>query len=222
MNLLDGRPTLPIAACLLAGVLAAAAPTRSDAAPLIGQFYLALDGGVVALQDTTLDYGGAQPNIDVSYDAGWAVSGAAGCRVLDFYRLELEIAYRATDVYSANWGYWADGSTNVTTGMVNGYYDFPIFPYAGLVPFIGVGVGRAQFSQNVQLFNGTLSNSSSHAFAYQAIGGVEFPIIARRLSATLEYRYLSSIRPSFQDVSGFSYKSDYNSHTFTIGLRWGL
>jgi len=224
MKLVDGPATRHIVLCLLAGLLAAVAPARVEAVPLFGQFYLALDGGVVALDDTTIDYGGAQPNFKIQYDGGWAVSGAAGLRILDFYRLELEISHRENDV--SNW-YWccngSNGSAHVTAYMVNGYYDFPVFPYTGFVPFIGAGVGRAQISRNVQFFDGsTLSDSSGHALAYQAIGGLEFPLIPRRLSTTLEFRYLGSSGPTFQDVGGFGYKADYNSYTFTIGLRYGL
>jgi len=234
MKLVDGLAARPIVLCLLAGLLAAVAPARAAAAPLFGQFYLALDGGVVALQDTTLNYNGTQPNFDVSYDAGWAVSGAAGWRVLDNYRLEFEISRRETDLYNG-YGYYccccsnSNGSTDVTAYMVNGYYDFSNYSFWwGFVPFIGVGVGRAQITQNIQGvlnaqgFNFTLSDSSGHALAYQVIGGMEFPIIPRRLSTTLEFRYLGSSGPTFRDIGGFSYKADYNSYTFTIGLRYGL
>ena len=224
MKLVDGPEAHHIVSCLLAGLLAAVAPARAAAAPLFGQFYLALDGGVVALDDTTINYNGAQPNFDVSYDAGWAVSGAAGWRVLNSYRLEFEISRRQNDAYNSYWCcYGSNGSTDVTAYMVNGYYDFPVYAYAGFVPFIGLGVGRAQISQNVRAFDGTtLSNSSGHALAYQVIGGLEFPLIPRRLSTTLEFRYLGSSGPTFQDVGGFTYKADYNSYTFTIGLRYGL
>jgi OmpA-OmpF porin, OOP family len=223
MKLVDSPATRHILLCLLASLLAAVAPARVAAAPLFGQFYLALDGGVVALDDTTIDYNGAQPNFKVQYDGGWAVSGAAGLRILDFYRLEFEISRRENDVSSWNWCcYGSNGSTDVTAYMVNGYYDFPVYSYTGFVPFIGVGVGRAQILQNVQGFGSTLSNSTGHALAYQAIGGLEFPLIPRRLSTTLEFRYLGSSGPTFQDVGGFAYKADYNSYTFTIGLRYGL
>jgi OOP family OmpA-OmpF porin len=223
MKHVDVPATRPVVLCLLAGLLAAAAPARVSAAPLFGQFYLALDGGGVALDDTTINYNGALPNFQIPYDAGWAVSGAAGWRVLNFYRLEFEISRRENDVSS----YWccfnSNGSTHVTAYMVNGYYDFPVYAYTGFVPFIGVGVGRVQMSQNVQAFDGsTLADSGGHALAYQAIGGLEFPLIPRRLSTTLEFRYLGSSGPTFHDVGGFAYKSDYNSYTFTIGLRYGL
>jgi len=236
MKLVHGLAARHIVLCLLAGLLAAVVPARAAAAPLFGQFYLAVDGGVVALQDTTLNYNGVQPNFDVSYDAGWVVSGAAGWRVLDRYRLEFEISRRANDVYSG-YGYYccccsgsngSNGSTDVTAYMVNGYYDFPTYGFWGFVPFIGAGVGRAQISQNIQGFfpqngfNGTLSNSSGHALAYQAIGGMEFPLIPRRLSTTLEFRYLGSSGPTLQDIGGFTYKADYNSYSFMIGLRYGL
>ena len=224
MKLVDGPATRHIVLCLLAGLLAAVAPARVAAAPLFGQFYLALDGGGVALDDSTINYKGAQPNFEVPYDGGWAVSGAAGLRVLDFYRLELEISHRENDVSNGYWCcYGSNGSTHVTAYMVNGYYDFPFYAYAGFVPFIGLGVGRAQISQNVQFSDGTtLANSNGHALAYQVIGGLEFPLIPRRLATTLEFRYLGSSGPTFHDVGRFAYKSDYNSYTFTVGLRYGL
>ncbi len=42
------------------------------------------------------------------------------------------------------------------------------------------------------------------------------------MSATFEYRYLSSTRPLFRDLGGFSYHADYDSHTLMFGLRWAL
>jgi opacity protein-like surface antigen len=90
------------------------------------------------------------------------------------------------------------------------------------VPYIGAGVGRAQLTQDLRTFSGTLSHSSAHAFAYQAIGGLEFPVLPRQMSVTLEYRYLATTRPLFQDVSGLFYHSNYDSHTILAGLRWGF
>jgi opacity protein-like surface antigen len=211
-----------IALLTAAGLLMTAAPGQAQAAPLFGGFYAALGGGAVGLEDTQLDYGGALPNSDVRFDAGWAVSGAVGWRVLDYYRLEFEISHRENDVLDVDPGFFSDGTMRATTYMVNGYVDLPVYSYSGVVPYIGAGIGRAQFTQNIQVSGGTVSDSSSHAFAYQAIGGLEFPLIPRRMSTTFEYRYLSTTRPLFQDLGGFYYHSDYSSHTFLVGLRWAF
>jgi OOP family OmpA-OmpF porin len=205
---------------LVAVPLLAAAPARAEIAPMFQGFYLALAGGVVSLEDADLDYGGALPNFSSRFDSGWAISGAAGWRVLRFYRVEVEISHRENDLIDLDPGFGSDGSMKATTYMANGYVDFPT--QAGFVPYIGAGVGRAQFAQDVQVNGGTLAQSNSHAFAYQAIGGVEFPVVPRKMSATFEYRYLATTRPLFQDLGGFFYHTDYNSHTFLAGLRWGF
>jgi opacity protein-like surface antigen len=205
---------------LAAGVVLLAAPLDTEAAPLIGSFYLALNAGAADLEDSTLDYRGSQPNRSIRFDPDYAISGAAGWRVLDFYRVEFEIAHRESDVIDVDPGFFSSGVVTATTYMVNGYFDFPTT--AGVVPHIGLGLGRAQFVHNIQVDGATLSNTNSHAFAYQVIGGLEFPIISHRLAATLEYRYLATTSPLFIDMNRFFYHSDYNSHTFFAGVRWGF
>jgi opacity protein-like surface antigen len=222
MRCYESLPRGEIAAFVLAVLLLAAAPARAEVAPFLRGFYLALDGGVVGLEDADIDYGGAFSSGNIQFDAGWGVSGAAGWRVLDFYRLEFEISHRENDVNEVGPGFAADGSMTATTYMVNGYVDFPTYSYSGFVPYIGAGVGRAQFTQDIRIGGGTLSHSNAHAFAYQVIGGLEFPVMPRRMSVTFEYRYLATTRPLFQDLGGFFYHSDYNSHTIFAGLRWGF
>jgi opacity protein-like surface antigen len=205
---------------LLAVLLLAAAPASAQVAPIFNGSYLALSGGLVDLEDAQIDYGGALPGGNIQFDSGWAVSGAAGWRVLRFYRAEFEISHRENDLRDEDFG--PDGKMTSTTYMVNGYFDVPVDPYSGLVPYIGLGAGRAQFTHHIVVGGSTFSNSNSHAFAYQVIGGLEVPIIARRMSATFEYRYLATTHPLFQDQGGFFYHSDYYSHAFFAGLRWGF
>ena len=199
-----------------------AAPAGAQYASILNGSYLALSGGVVGLEDTSIDYGGALPNGNVRFDAGWAVSGAVGWRVLHAGRIELEVSHRENDVFDVDPGFGSSGSVTATTYMVNGYVDIPVYTYAGVVPYVGAGVGRAQFTHDLQAGGGIVSHSDSHAFAYQVIGGLEFPLIPRRMSTTLEYRYLSTTRPLFQDEAGFLYHADYDSHTLLVGLRWGF
>ena len=213
--------------CRTVGVVTAVllltvAPARAEVAPLLRGFYLALDGGVVGLEDADIDYGSALPKGSVQFNAGWAVSGAAGWRILKYYRAELEVSHRENDVWGGCWDCGSRGSMNSTTYMANGYVDFPVYSISGVVPYIGGGIGRAQLTQDIEGFGAALSHSNAHAFAYQVIGGLEFPVLPLRMSATLEYRYLATTRPLFQDVSGLFYHSDYDSHTVFAGLRWGF
>jgi len=211
-----------LAASVAIALLVATAPCRAQDAPLFGGFYGALGVGVVGLEDSHLDYSGAIANYRVEYDAGWAVSGALGFRLRRHWRLEVEISHRENDVFDVDPGVDADGTVTSTTYMVNSYYDFPVYSLSGFVPYIGAGLGRAQFTHDIDLNGGRLSDASSHALAYQVIGGLEFPVISRKMSATLEYRYLATTRPLFQDMGGFFYHTDYDSHSIVLGLRWAF
>jgi len=223
MKIVQGLPKKSAVGLLIAsGFLLAAAPARAQVASIFNGSYFALGGGIVGLEDAEIDYGGALSGGNIQFDAGWAVSGAAGWRVLHNYRVEFEISHRDNDLTDHGCCFVPQGSVTTTTYMVNGYYDFPTYSYAGAVPYIGLGVGRAQFVHNIQVNGSTLSNSNSHAVAYQVIGGLEYPIIARRMSATFEFRYLGTNEPTFRDQSGFYYQSDYNSFTLLAGLRWGF
>ena len=211
-----------IALGVAAGLLLAAAPARAQQAPLFGGWYGALGVGFVGLGDTNVDYGGAAPNLNLEYYGGWVVSGALGCRVRRYMRFEVEISHRENDVYELGNFYPYNGIVTSTTYMVNGYYDFPVYWHTGFVPYIGLGVGRAQFTQDLNFNAVTVSSSTSHETAYQVIGGLEFPVIFRQMSVTLEFRYLTTSRPQFKDTSGLSFHTDYDSYSFLAGVRWAF
>jgi len=205
---------------MAAGLLTVTAPGLAEAAPPFDGFYLAVGAGAVGLEDSQIDYEGARPSGGIGYDTGWAVSGAIGWRVLDLYRLELEASHRENDVWHVYSGSPPGGSVASTTYMANGYFDLPLLHYVGLAPYVGLGVGRAQFTHDIRANGATLADSSAHALAYQVIGGLEYPVIPGTISTTFEYRYLSSTHPTFRDQSGLYYHSDYESHTLMVGLRF--
>lgn len=207
---------------LVAGaVLPLSAVTPALAAPLLGDFYFALNGGLNALEASHIDYAGdVLPRLRTSFDAGWVGSGAIGWRMRDFYRIEFEGAYRENRISDIDPGISPGGRIKATTAMVNGYFDFPT--YEGVIPHVGIGLGRAQLVHEFQVDGSNLADSNSHAFAYQVIGGLEFPIVSYSLASTLEYRYLSTTRETFQDVNGFFYHAHYYSHAVLLGLRWAF
>jgi hypothetical protein len=74
-----------------------------------------------------VDYvNGAAPNRDLSFNAGWALIGAAGYRPTPRFRVELEGGGRNNSISSINPGSGAGGSASATTLMLNGYVDIPI------------------------------------------------------------------------------------------------
>jgi OOP family OmpA-OmpF porin len=117
----------------------------------------------------------------------------------------------------------AGGDNQTYGGMVNVLYDFDLaglgliapgsFP---LVPYIGAGIGGEEttlrgyksFSNNVS-FN--IHNKNAGAFAYQAIGGLAYPVPeVPGLAVTLEYRFMGT-------TDGESFQT--NATAFGIGGR---
>ena len=81
MKIVQGLPKKSAVGLLIAsGLLLAAAPARAQVASIFNGSYFALGGGIVGLEDAEIDYGGALSGGNIQFDAGWAVSGAAGWR----------------------------------------------------------------------------------------------------------------------------------------------
>jgi outer membrane protein OmpA-like peptidoglycan-associated protein len=114
----------------------------------------------------------------------------------------------------------AFGGQNTYGPMVNALYDFnvglPIFPYVGA----GVGYQWAKLSNHITTNQGTTGGTEG-SFAYQAIGGVSYPLeMVPGLSATAEYRFMQ-LTSSRKYSNGVKLGQE-SSHTFLIGLRYQL
>lgn len=220
MALFSTRRKVLFARIALAGFALAGAAVRADQAPAVGSLYLALDGGFAHLEDAPIDYAhGALPGRSIGFEPGWGLSGAIGwrTRLMSRVRAELEIGHRENGVKIVTPGNAPGGSTQATSYLVNGYFDIPIC--SRLRPYVGAGLGFAEIHQTLEADGGTLSDSNSHGFAYQFIGGLEV-LLAQRWSATVDYRYLATTSPLFVDRNGLFYNSEYQSHAAFVGLRW--
>ena len=64
----------------------------------------------------------------------------------------------------------------------------------------------------------TLASDSDMVLAYQALGGVAYPI-TDQIVVELEYRFLTMTDPEFTDSLGASFDVENDSHNFEIGFR---
>jgi opacity protein-like surface antigen len=103
------------------------------------------------------------------------------------------------------------------TLMFNGYLDIP--NRTPVTPFVGAGFGKAWITHNLAVDGAQLANTTSWPWAWQVMAGANWAL-APRWSISAEYRFLSTQRGLFQDVNGLFYNSDYNNHSFLIGVTW--
>lgn len=113
------------------------------------------------------------------------------------------------------------GDTTTIVGMVNGIVDIDFA--LPVVPYVGAGLGAAYVTlRDVRGSAGgipfTLASDSDMVLAYQALGGVAYPI-TDQIIVEMEYRFLTMTDPEFTDSLGASFDVENDSHHFEIGLR---
>ncbi len=113
------------------------------------------------------------------------------------------------------------GDTTTIVGMVNGIVDIDFA--LPVVPYVGAGLGAAYVTlRDVRGSAGgvpfTLASDSDTVLAYQALGGVAYPI-TDQIIVEMEYRFLTMTDPEFTDSLGASFDVENDSHHFEVGLR---
>lgn len=135
--------------------------------------------------------GGGSATIET--DSGFMLNAALGKYLYEDIRAEIELAVRQADCDKAVIGAASstgNGDLNLTTVMLNGYYDikmgWPVTPYVGA----GVGVGFID-GTNVSVGASRVLGPDTTEFAYQGIVGASYPM-SPRWSLGLEARYLGA------------------------------
>ncbi|HEY4173947.1 MAG TPA: OmpA family protein [Rhodopila sp.] len=220
---------------LLAAV-AVALPLAAQAQPVSG-FYIGGAAGYNLPENPPVPGGHILPG------GGFAGFGSVGYGLGNGFRFELEGSYRKAPLPSVS-----DGAISSNTGhfrtygiMANALFDFDIgapwvYPYAGG----GVGYASSRFSRlrtfaaaEAPLLNQDI-NQVQGSFAFQAIGGLAFPIPGvPGLSATAEYRFFGVPgSETFQGIDTFAGSGGtapvsvkilhQYDHSFLIGLRYAF
>jgi OmpA-OmpF porin, OOP family len=220
------------------GLLALAlsvAPLAAGAQPFQG-LYIGAGAGYNLPENDPLQNGGQlQPH------GGFVGLGSIGYALGNGFRFELEGNYREAPLIASNSLYSNTGHLHTYGAMANVLFDMDIgVPW--LYPYVGGGAGYAwsNFSRQRAFTPAafpTLSanfNQTEGNFAFQAIGGLSFPIPGvPGLSITTEYRFFgvpgSETFSGSQTIAGLpapvpvSVKVEHQyNHSFLLGVRYAF
>ena len=204
--------------------------------------YIGVRSGIALLQDSDLGFTG-DPESDVpplssllTFDEGFAVSGAGGYAFSSGLRLEGEFGYRKFNLDTLRFGLGElDGARgpvdveakvdlegdNVGISLMTGaYYDFDLGP--GLKPYIGGGIGVFFISVDVRERGEQLADDSDAVFAYHLGAGVGYEVSRlneKPVILSLDYRFFNPTDPTFTDVTGGAFKQERVGQYVGVGLR---
>ncbi|MCE2510142.1 MAG: OmpA family protein [Alphaproteobacteria bacterium] len=206
---------------MLLFVLAVAAPVGAAAEE--AWYVRAQGGGNYADPESITGLLGSTFNRTSEFKSGYLAGAAVG---YDFngFRIEGEFLYRENDVEALIGGTGVvSGDRSIRTVTANFIYDFyktEIAPDRFLGVYAGFGLGTAQVSLNGVTQGGTLLiDSDDSVFAYQAIFGVSHTLTPR-LTANVDYRYLTTVGPEFVTAANESVESGVEDHSILFGLTW--
>ncbi len=201
-----------------------AAPLAAYAQPFQG-LYVGADAGYNLPQN----WFNSSKTIVAKPGGGVVALGSVGYALGNGFRFEIEGNYRHADTKSTVFG--TSGSVQTYAAMANALFDIDIgVPW--LFPYIGGGVGYAwtHLSQNGTIVttapSGVFSNTfhfgqTEGGFAFQAIGGLSFPIPGvPGLSITSEYRFFAVPgAETFRGTNTFTTPFRPGPTTFSVSLK---
>ena len=219
----------------------------------VSGLYIAAGAGVNFLENSTLNSSrslapalvgrGINGRGQAIFDPGFVGVFSIGYGFGNGWRIEAEGNFRQNDIDKVG-GFRGSNFTNTAGGMQRSYgamgnvlYDFRFPGVPWVVPYIGGGVGyiwRDMHGLSVSGGGNSLRSSDIDGrFAYQAIGGMAFPIASvPGLAITAEYRYLGTQPTDLntrlvstatgRTVGGGTLRSSDNNHSGLIGLRYAF
>lgn len=160
---------------------------------------------------------------ETNTNTGLAVTGVVGYQFPSLpVRAELELGYTRNSVNQEKVdgiSVDANGHASAWSGLVNVLYDIPTG--TRFSPYIGAGAGVSRITADVSTDSLLLTdvNDSATVFTYQGKAGVAYAL-TDSLSLDVGYTYRKSQDPEFVDSAGIDFKSEYQTHLLTAGLRY--
>ena len=184
-----------LGAMAVSGILASAlSASRAAADPADGPYLRFEGGGLFPNGGTVTTTTG--PVFRIAPDDAPVAGAALGLRLTPF-RLEIEGTWMRAST-SANANGVSGRLTNVPV-MANFYLD--IASGSRLEPFVGFGLGASFVSLKGNSPSAGPINSSTHAFAFQPIVGVNYNV-TDQIAVGLQYRYFKTVDPWLSTASG--------------------
>ena len=213
---------LAVAMALASTALASPALAADDA------WYVGVEGGVMIVEDLSLDIGAAPDAASMDHETGYDIGGFVG---YDFggFRAEVEVGYRQAESDGVNIAQGGipgnagantaifgrrntNGQASALSFMLNGLFDFGkddgIQAFAGG----GVGVARVDMEGRVNANGPGVWNDSDTGFAWQLLAGIRAPL-SDSWDVGLKYRYFNVPDISIVDPLGRALDTKLNSHS---------
>jgi opacity protein-like surface antigen len=222
-----------VGATILAALLLPASVSAQSYEEMSKGIYFEMRGGGVLLEDSDIS-GVTGANVDVQFDPGFAIEGAAGYMHDSGIRGEIALGYRRNDIEDITAS--AGGATisfasllsgvNIQLGgqveavpvMANLYYGPDLG--GGWRPFVGAGAGLAWLSGEIELTSGGTSVSASAddtVFAYQGMVGIDYDVPVDWGGLALGLRYVYFATEDMELAPGI--EAGYASHAVMVGVR---
>lgn len=182
-------------------------------------FYVSGFGGITLLSESDF----SQPGIgsgSFDYDAGFNIGGAVGYRWPFSLRTEVELSYRQNSIDTATVtiagigtisGSVSDSDVSAFAFMANAWYD--IDTGSNFIPYIGGGLGGARIDVDLA---GTEFDDT--VFAWQIGAGLGYKVTPG-VVVSVDYRWLATTDPAFEDPGFPDVDSEYSSHNIMLGVR---
>lgn len=217
---------------VIVAAIAAAAPAAHAAE---GDWYVSAYGGGMFLERAHNRVNGNPIDFSSIAKTGYNYRAAVGVYRAPQVRVEGEIGYRraSLDKLSVNndgglgaaagtapltGSVSASGHTTAISAMLNAYYDYDTG--SAWRPYIDAGIGAARLSmKNVAAGGVPVVNAFDTVFAYQLGFGIGYEV-TKSLTLALEYRYFTTLDPTFRDAAGNSFNSEFTSHNLSFGIRY--
>lgn len=191
-------------------------PARADTPP----GWYGTVGGIANMPTDSSTHPPGAPSTLIHYDTGWGVLGSLGHEWNSGLRLEGEVAYSHADVDHVDGSAITNGHLANTDFFGNLIYD--IKTGMRLTPYVGAGAGFALAdADHILLPDGSALNDERLKFAYQAIGGLAFPL-DNHWAVSADYRYVRTLDPSYDTTFGGRARTENASHNIVVSLRYTI
>ena len=227
---------------LVIGMAMASTALTTPAMARDGQWYIQGDGGVMVVEDQSIDVNAAEDDAASDYDTGYDFGGLVG---YDFgsFRVEAEASYRAADLSEVTAGSQglalnpatgapggfttftgardALGEVNALSFMLNGLLDFG--DDDGMQGFLGggVGVARVDMDGRVNANGPGVWNDSDTGFAWQVLAGIRTPI-SDSWDVGLKYRYFRATDINLVDPLGRDLNTSLATHSLLGSITYNF
>lgn len=212
--------TTAVAVLALSGA-AASAQGLFGAGNMNLEWYGKAFGGATFQQDSDVDVfaGGSRfASGDIDFDTGYTVGAAVGANFTPNFGMELEYAYRRSDVDRLRLdGENEDGGKSRSDAfMLNALYSFDGMGANGQWrPYVGGGVGTAR----VRIGPEGDSVSRDWILAYQVIGGVAYDV-TEQWSLNGEVRWFATEGGRYDIGGGANLKADWETVDVLVGATY--